>query len=394
MEPGTCTMGRVVNMSGLGIWVLVVVQLFVGGANGECFPAIFNFGDSTSDSGGIHATFPRLAPSEFKPYGSTYPGTAWNKFSDGRLQIDFIAQALGLKYLTSAMQPVDSDYSQGCNFATAGATVMPITYMSPFPLPVQYLQFLRFQQDVIALRSDPATPVKLLSRIPEVDAFSKGLYTIALGGNDFTFGYNKEMTIEEVDEYLPTVADGLVNAVKLLYEAGGRNFIVWDIEPHGCVPYFLTAFGRQIPEEFDEHGCLIAFNEASVRFNTMLREKIAKAREDLPEINLHMVSTYDIKINLGRNLTANGFKYDLKACCGVPSEYNYHLQVNCGKTKTLKGVTYEAVKCDDPSEYTVWDGVHNTQAASRYIAKMVLSGSFFDVPFPELTENCELNPFD
>ncbi|CAM6089573.1 unnamed protein product [Calypogeia fissa] len=376
---------------GLGL-VLVLVQL-AGGVNGECFPALFNFGDSTSDSGGIHATFPRLAPSEFDPYGSTYPGSPWNKFSDGLLQIDFISQALGLKYLTSAMQPVDSDYSQGCNFATSGATVMPITYMSPFPLPVQYLQFLRFQQEVIALRSDPATPPKMLARIPQVDAFSKALYTIALGGNDFTFGYNKKMTLEEVDEYLPLVADGLVNAVKLLYEAGGRYFIMWDIEPHGCLPYMLT-FAKHTKEDLDEHGCLVSYNEAARRFNVMLKEKIAEARKELPGVSLHMLSTYDIKKNLANNLTANGFKYDLKACCGVESEYNYHLEVNCGKTKTFRNVTYSAVPCKNPNEYTVWDGVHNTEAGSRYVAKMLLSGTYFDVPFPELTETCNLKSVD
>lgn len=375
---------------GLGLVMLMVLTPLV---SCECFPAIFNFGDSTSDSGGIHATFPRLTPSEFKPYGDTYPGQPWNKYSDGRLLIDFISQGLGLKYLTSAMQPVDSEYSQGANFATAGGTVMPITYMSPFPLPVQYLQYLRFQQEVIALRSDRSTPAKMLARIPTIDAFSKGLYTIALGGNDFTFGYTKGMTIPEVQDYLPVVADGLIDAVKLLYDAGGRYFIVWDIEPHGCLPYMLT-FAHHTPEELDEQGCIISFNEAAKSFNVMLKAKIADARKELKGISIHMLSTYDIKTDLSNNLTANGFKFNLKACCGVPSEFNYHLDVNCGKSRTIKGVTYTAEKCDDPNAYTVWDGVHNTEAANRYVAKMLFSGKYFDEPFPELTEQCNLKPLD
>jgi hypothetical protein len=89
-----------------------------------------------------------------------------------------------------------------------------------------------------------------------------------------------------------------------------------------------------------------------------------------------------------------GFKYDLKACCGVPSEFNYHLEVNCGKSRFIKGVEYKAVKCENPNEYTVWDGVHNTEAASRYVAKMLFSGTYFDVPFPKLTEQCSLKPLD
>lgn len=81
-----------VVLLGWGLAVLVTIAQLAPEAKAECFPALFNFGDSTSDSGGIHATFPRLTPSEFKPYGDTYPGKPWNKFSDGRLLIDFIGE--------------------------------------------------------------------------------------------------------------------------------------------------------------------------------------------------------------------------------------------------------------------------------------------------------------
>ncbi|OAE21511.1 hypothetical protein AXG93_2116s1260 [Marchantia polymorpha subsp. ruderalis] len=145
---------------------LVQLILLAPLIHGACFPALFNFGDSTSDSGGIHATFPRQTPAEFPPYGDTYYGRPSNKYSDGRLLVDFLCQAMGLPNLHSAMQTVDSDYSHGANFATAGATVMPITYLSPFPLPVQYLQFLRFQQDVIALRNNPGIHPALPSFLP------------------------------------------------------------------------------------------------------------------------------------------------------------------------------------------------------------------------------------
>ncbi|KAG6552134.1 hypothetical protein Mapa_006443 [Marchantia paleacea] len=373
-----------------GLLQLILLAPLIHGA---CFPAFFNFGDSTSDSGGIHATFPRQTPAEFPPYGDTYYGRPSNKYSDGRLLVDFLCQAMGLPNLHSAMQTVDSDYSHGANFATAGATVMPITYLSPFPLPVQYLQFLRFQQDVIALRSNPATKPALLRRIPTIESFSTGLYMIGMGGNDFTFGYTKGQNISQVQQFLPQVAAGLVQAVNVLYSAGARNIIVHDIEPHGCLPYMLTLIPHS-PEDLDEYGCMVEYNEASQWFNNMLKEQLAEARASLPGISLHMLSTYDIKKELGGNLTAAGFEFNTKACCGVPSEYNYNLQVNCGKTKTINGVTLTAVKCDDPNKYTVWDGVHNTDAGNRYVAQQILTGKYFDEPFPRLTEECELKSLD
>lgn len=50
------------------------------------FPAVFNFGDSNSDTGGLSAAFGQ-APS---PNGETYFGAPAGRFSDGRLIIDFI----------------------------------------------------------------------------------------------------------------------------------------------------------------------------------------------------------------------------------------------------------------------------------------------------------------
>lgn len=55
-------------------------------ANSCNFPAIFNFGDSNSDTGGISAA---LYPINW-PYGQTYFHMPAGRFSDGRLIIDFI----------------------------------------------------------------------------------------------------------------------------------------------------------------------------------------------------------------------------------------------------------------------------------------------------------------
>jgi hypothetical protein len=50
------------------------------------FPAIFNFGDSNSDTGGLSATLITPTP----PYGETYFHMPAGRFSDGRLMIDFM----------------------------------------------------------------------------------------------------------------------------------------------------------------------------------------------------------------------------------------------------------------------------------------------------------------
>ena len=53
----------------------------------ECnFPAVFNFGDSNSDTGALAAMYGQLP----FPYGENYFNHSAGRYSDGRLVIDFI----------------------------------------------------------------------------------------------------------------------------------------------------------------------------------------------------------------------------------------------------------------------------------------------------------------
>jgi len=58
-----------------------------GPGGGDChFPAIFNFGDSNSDTGGLSSLFGAAPP----PNGRTFFGMPAGRYCDGRLVIDFI----------------------------------------------------------------------------------------------------------------------------------------------------------------------------------------------------------------------------------------------------------------------------------------------------------------
>lgn len=58
-----------------------------GGGLGSCgFPAVYNFGDSNSDTGGISAAFDVIQ----SPNGITFFGHPSGRACDGRLIIDFI----------------------------------------------------------------------------------------------------------------------------------------------------------------------------------------------------------------------------------------------------------------------------------------------------------------
>lgn len=56
------------------------------------FPAIFNFGASNADTGGLAASFFVAAPKS--PNGETYFHRPAGRFSDGRLIIDFLGNII------------------------------------------------------------------------------------------------------------------------------------------------------------------------------------------------------------------------------------------------------------------------------------------------------------
>ena len=68
---------------------LYVTCTFIQVSSHEClYPAIYNFGDSNSDTGTTYATFAAVKP----PNGVSFFGNISGRASDGRLIIDFISK--------------------------------------------------------------------------------------------------------------------------------------------------------------------------------------------------------------------------------------------------------------------------------------------------------------
>jgi len=65
----------------------LVLLCMIGSSHTKCdFEAIFNFGDSNSDTGGFWAAF----PAQSAPFGMTYFNKPVGRATDGRLIVDFL----------------------------------------------------------------------------------------------------------------------------------------------------------------------------------------------------------------------------------------------------------------------------------------------------------------
>ncbi|CAL5370149.1 unnamed protein product [Camellia sinensis] len=354
------------KMLALAIFVSSVLSV-VGGAEVKglppCnFPAIYNFGDSNSDTGGCSAA---LAPLR-SPDGETFFGKPTGRISDGRLIIDFMAEQLGLPYLNSYLDSLGTNYSHGANFAVAGATIRRLNnHPTPFYLGIQTTQYDQLKARITHLYNR----VKNISRLPRPEHFSKALYTIDIGQNDAV----RTTFLSNPLEQIPDMINQLAQAVQNLYNKGGRTFWIHNIGPIGCMPIAQNSIPNRTAESFDQNGCLNRWTEMAIEFNKQLKDKVIKLRKELPEAALTYVDVYRAKYELISNAKNLGFTNPLRQCT------KHH--------ETINGIKVEVGLCRTPSTYISWDGTHYTEAANRLIAKSILNGSLSDPPLP-ITHAC------
>ncbi|KAL3829720.1 hypothetical protein ACJIZ3_018522 [Penstemon smallii] len=371
---------------------LIVFALLMGmlacKSDAKCsFKAIFNFGDSNSDTGGFWAAFPAEKP----PNGMTYFRKPDGRATDGRLIIDFLAQAIGIPFLSPYLKSIGSDFRHGANFATLASTVrLPqsslfVTGVSPFSLAIQLNQMKQFKVQVDELHSSAGN-----LDLPPPDIFGKSLYTFYIGQNDFT-GNLASLGISGVQQYLPEVVSQIASTIKELYELGGRTFLVLNLAPIGCYPSFLVELPHN-SSDLDSFGCMISYNNAVIEYNNILKQVLTQTRKDLPNSNVIYTDIHSVMLELFQHPTSHGLKYGTKACCGYGGgAYNFDPRVFCSNTKLINGKNVTAIACKDPYNYVSWDGTHATEAANKLVANAILNGSYFDPPF-SLHKFCDIQP--
>ncbi|XP_021898916.1 GDSL esterase/lipase At1g09390 [Carica papaya] len=297
-------------------------------------PVIFNFGDSNSDTGGLVAGlgFPVTLPN-----GRTFFRRSTGRLSDGRLLIDILCQSLNTSLLSPYLDSLtDSKFKNGANFAIVGSSTLP-KYV-PFSLNIQIMQFLHFKSRTLEL----------------INAGERNLIN------------------DEGSERAE-----IKNALKVLYNQGGRKFWIHNTGPLGCLPQKLSTVQNK---DLDQHGCLSSYNSAAQLFNEGLNHLCQSIRSELKDASIVYVDIYSIKYDLIANSKKYGFPSPLMACCGYGGPpYNYNVKITCGHPGSNV--------CNEGSRFISWDGIHYTEAANAIIASKVLSMAY-TVPHTPLDFFC------
>lgn len=227
--------------------LMLVMPIASAAGNGfKCPKAFWTFGDSLSDTGNSQTTFPS-ASRLYPPYSTSFtfrdkPG--FNRFSDGRLIVDFISLAFGHPYYGTYAHALNgANYVRGANFAYAGATANATTFVTPIHLNLQVDNFLNFKSKALDTGfyfPDPKGPYQ-----PVWNAFSDGAYYIPeIGGIDLivaTSVLNLPSPVV-IASFVPAAVAAVKTAITTLHDSGARLFFIGNTPPQGCNPAQLTQF--------------------------------------------------------------------------------------------------------------------------------------------------------
>ncbi|KAF8401452.1 hypothetical protein HHK36_012391 [Tetracentron sinense] len=330
------------------------------------FDAIYQLGDSISDTGNLIRDSPAGAASTFArlPYGQTYFDKATGRCSNGLLMVDYLAMDADLPLLNPYLKK-DADFSHGVNFAVAGSTALDTSFLahkniqSPVTnssLNVQLDWFNTFVNSVCNSKTECE------------QRFEMGLFLVGeIGGNDYNYAFFQGKTIEEVQRTIvPHVVQTIKDAVRKVIDFGAQRIVVPGNFPIGCMPIYLTGFQTNDTTAYDEFKCLKGLNEFAMYHNDHLQQALEELRHEHPDVVIVYADYYNAFQWILRHATYLGFEAGStqKACCGVGGDYDFSLTRICG----VPGVPV----CSNPESRVSWDGIHLTQKAYEYMAEWLI----------------------
>ncbi|KAI4977078.1 hypothetical protein ZWY2020_050685 [Hordeum vulgare] len=340
------------------------------------YNAMFNFGDSLSDTGNLcvnkSAAAELLLTFANPPYGMTYFGRPTCRCSDGRLVVDFLAQSLGLPFLPPSKLP-GADFRKGANMAIIGGTALDFEFLKSLGLgyPIWNngainVQLRWFRDLLPRVCGGPQTCRPYLAR----SLFLLG----SIGGNDYNamlfFGFN----VSRAKSYAPNVVDNIAAAVERLIELGAADIVVPGTLPIGCIAVYLAILPSGDKSDYDERGCLKPLNGLAMYHNSLLQDRLNRVRaRHGPAVRIMYADYYAHAIDMLRDPARFGFTTVITACCGAGGgPFNYEFDARCG----MKGAT----ACADPWRHESWDGVHPTEAVNKLVADGWLRGPYCHPP--------------
>ncbi|KAK8604630.1 hypothetical protein V6N13_099562 [Hibiscus sabdariffa] len=341
------------------------------------FNKIYAFGDSFTDTGNTESL---TGPNGFvhvsnPPYGTTFFHHPTNRYSDGRLVIDFVAQSLSLPFLPPYRNS-KANKTHGVNFAVAGSTAINHEFfvrnnlsldITPESIDTQMIWFNKYLESQGCRDSEPGSDQCR-------EAFDDALFWVGeIGVNDYAYTLGSTVsgdTIRKLAIY------GFTEFLQTLLKKGAKYVVVESLPTTGCLPLAMTLAPS---DDRDDIGCVKSVNNQTSAHNLVLQSKLSELRQQFPQAVIVYADYWNAYRTVMENPAKYGMKERFKACCGTGGDpYNFDVFNTCGSPSVTA--------CSDPHEYINWDGVHLTEAMYKVVADMFVDGNLSNPPFKTLLE--------
>ncbi|XP_062114923.1 GDSL esterase/lipase At3g48460-like [Humulus lupulus] len=328
------------------------------------FKKIYAFGDSFTDTGNTRSA---TGPSGFNhasnpPYGMTFFHHPTNRYSDGRLVIDFVAQSLSLPYLPP-YKYIKGNSPNGVNFAVAGSTAIDHEFfvknnltlnITPQSIETQLLWFDKYLKKSVGCKAQNG-----ICRAADLD---DALFWVGeIGVNDYAYTIGSTVSSDTIRKMGISSYTRFLTA---LLKKGAKYLVVQGLPMSGCLPMAMTLAP---PNDRDNIGCVKSVNNQSYTHNLAILKLVKSLRRQFPRAVITYADYWTAYLTVMQSPAKFGIKETFKACCGTGDPYNFDVFSVCGMP------TISA--CRNPSQYVNWDGVHLTEAMYKVVSDMFLKGS-------------------
>ncbi|KAJ0007094.1 hypothetical protein Pint_29364 [Pistacia integerrima] len=301
--------------------------------------AIFVFGDSVYDPGNnnyLHLGIEYKA--NFTPYGESFFKYPTGRFCNGRIVPDFAAKYSNLPLWEPYLQPGSHNFSNGANFASAGAGVLEESE----PLTLSYFKEVA---NLLKQQLGDAEAKKILA-----DA----IYFSSFGGVDYMSFIDDTANPTKLQqrEFVNMVIGNFTDVIMEIYEMGGRKFAFQNVGPLGCQPEFKQQYNHS------GGGCVEVLQEFASLHNSLLSNVTVELQSQLSGFQ-YLIFDFFNSLNDMINYPT---KYEI-ACCGI----GLYRGSECGRVKE-----YEL--CNDPNEYVFFDGGHASERANSILSNFLWNG--------------------
>ncbi|KAH7286941.1 hypothetical protein KP509_32G028700 [Ceratopteris richardii] len=220
--------------------------------------ALFVFGDSYADTGNHSPYVPILNRPWKLPYGSTWPGEGFGRYSDGKIFTDFFVEYLGFPAapMTARMAKGKKQYDDsmhGINFAYGGSGMF--STFGPLIDPV-HLQIKQFSQMIES---------GFLSK----DLIDESMILFVVCGNDYTAYGDKHPNDEGILDFVPSVASEIDWSLKAFQALGVKKISITKMLPYGCYP--------KITSKVNYISCNASENARTILHNKLITDYAERA---------------------------------------------------------------------------------------------------------------------